>query len=414
MSHARTAFLSSGACLSGVLFSVLFGSVNRFGELFGYGAAIGVFMGGGAIAVLLIPLVYYLLNRFRPSLWGRYHLPLVAAALLTSLLCVIAFGVDTSESTAPKIVAVAICLPLTEAGIATISYICYSVNVRLLGEDRCGFMRRAVMCGIGFLLCAGISALPLLGLNFASVGYGLGCLILVESGAFYFSSVSVLPRFRRKLPVVVTFKTIREGFMRKPRKKGLFLFLSALCIVSAVSLLIGFSDTFCSSFELASYVPLVTATAMAMAGTVFYALAFKKKFGHKATAVNGAIACAVTGALVPVTLFAPLPNYLLSIVIGGVFTVVAALAGMIFGSVSATEKSLELKTAGGIRFCMRIALLIFGLSAGLSLACVTSLVSVFVGRILYPSFAAVLVLVSGIFAVTAQTGGDKAQKEEKR
>lgn len=413
LSDTRTTLLCSGACLSGVLFSAALGCVDRFGELFGFGAAIAVLAGSGVVSVFLIPIVYYLLNRFKPTLWGRYHLPLVITALAAALTCALAFGVDSSKSTASKIVSVGICLPLTEVGLATISYICYSVNVRLLGEERCGFKRRAIMCGVGFLLGAAVSSLPLFGLDFTSVGYGLGCLILSVCGVFYFSSVGVLPRFRRKLPMTVTLKTIRCGFLKKPSEKGLWLFLSALFAASAVSLVSGFLHSFCSSLGLADYVPLLTVAAMSVSGTFFYALAYKKSLRPKASAVCGAVSCALAVALLPVILLAPVPNYLMSLIIGAVFTIVAALIGMILGSVSASERTLASGAAGGIRFCKRIALIILGLSLGLSLACVVSLAGAYVGRILFLSFAAALSLISGVFAVLAVTRGARSQKEDK-
>ena len=71
LSDTRTTLLCSGACLSGVLFSAALGCVDRFGELFGFGAAIAVLAGSGVVSVFLIPIVYYLLNRFKPTLWGR-------------------------------------------------------------------------------------------------------------------------------------------------------------------------------------------------------------------------------------------------------------------------------------------------------------------------------------------------------
>ena len=413
ISEARTTLLSSGACLSGVLFSVALGCVGRFGELFGFGAAIGVLAGSGVVSVMLIPLVYYLLNRFKPSLWGRYHLPLAVITLASALTLALAFGVDVSRGTAAKVVTVCICLPLAETGLAAITYICYSVNVRLFGEERCGFKRRTAMCGVGFLLGVGISSLPLFGLDFTSVGYGLGCLVLAVGGVFYFSSVSVLPRFRRKLPTIATFQTIREGFLKKPTVKGLMLFFSVLAAVSAVSLILGFFGAFCESFELAGYVPLLSAAAMSVAGTLFYALAYKKNLRFKCAVACGSSACIVVAALIPTIILAPLPSYLLSIIVGAVFTVAAALVGMVLGVASSSEKTLTARPAGGIRFCLRIALIILGLSLGLSLACVVSLVGGFVGTVLFLSFAAALALASGVFAVIAGTKEERVQKEDK-
>lgn len=389
-SKARTTLLVLSAGFSGVLFGLGLMYVSRIGALIGYGGAIGVILGSALFAAVLMPVMYFAINRFGIGLWGRYHFALALVTIVTSLCLVLCYDIGEELHTAGKIVTLCVCMPLSILGLMSLQYIFFSVNVRILGEERGGFKLMSLSFIVGLVVSAMICLLPVFGLGEGSPGYGIGCLVLLSGCVFYFSSVRFLPRFARPLPAKVTMQSIKELFLKKPSSRLVFACVAYGATIAAAGLMLGFLPRLTDGFMQAEYVPQITALAAVAAGFISFALAHMIRprtmvsvIGATASVI-GAAALAVPPIVIPET------GYILSLTVGIAYAVIGVGIGLSLSALKIMLKDFVSDKQGGVRYCLGAMLICVSLGIGGALSALCSLFSPRIGMIVLPAVCAVL------------------------
>ena len=409
-SKFRTALLACGACFSGVVLGLSLNAVTHLGGLIGFGGALGVLLGSAMLSALAMPFIYFIVNRVGVGLWGRYHFLLALTVLVTAFCLAMSFAVGESWHRAAQYVVLCVCMPLALSGIMALEYIFFSVNVRLLGEKRCGFAVTCVEFVLGVLIGAAVSLMPFFGSGSDSVGYALGCLVLAVGCLFYFASVGYLPRFVRPLSVKVTFPLLKEMFLKKPSHKAVFSAVALFSVLAASGLMLGYLPQYVSGFLLAGYVTPVIALLSVLAATAAFALFRRFKAPSAVSIAGSCVAVLAMTAIAVLTLTLPLEGYVLSLVLGASLCVGGFGIGMSVSALTRCLKEATDGTAAGVKFCLGIMTVCFSLGVGAALAAACCLFSVGVAVTIAP-FACAALGVSSLVLSALLSAREKKRKE---
>lgn len=191
----------------------------------------------------VLPVVYAVIHRYNPLFFGRYHLAMPVAGMMSGLFFVLVFGADNG---APSHVCACVL-----GGIAflacwtTYRYTAFSVRVRLIGDDLVKPSKTTALfsffgaaAAVGTLYGFYVYNAATMFVNSAYV-FAAACIILCFTQ--YLATYSEIPKLGGKkiISFKSSFKEFLTAFTARPYTSST-LFLSALIAIAATAIGYGF------------------------------------------------------------------------------------------------------------------------------------------------------------------------------
>lgn len=255
----------------------------------------------GMLAVFAVmPLVYTLLHRRDPLLFGRYHLAMPLAALLAALFFVMTFGATADLPYVPRVCLMFFSMTIFTCMLSVYRYCSFSVCARLSSDASIGVsVQYELFCILGAAAAMGAYA----GFAhfdsetaFLNTAYVVGGASVFLSVFQYLTTFYGIPRLggKRSITVKGAFGKLLGGL----RKRAYFSSLLSESGFALLAALTAYSAFFL--FE-RGFIGVVAVTVVSYAAGGF--IASRKLRLDRAAAIAVQIVCAMLGAALPAIVF---------------------------------------------------------------------------------------------------------------
>lgn len=399
----KTVLLNSGGLLYSAwfCFALLFSA--RISTLIGRTAAVIATPCCTLLAAALVPLAYLAVNKTRSSFWGRYHCVLAATVLIMSLCCAALWNISETWVYGAKVAVSCLCMTALGLGAILLTYIMYSVNARLMGdENKSGLYKNSFQVG-GFVIGFALTLLSFYGFSVGDTGYVLACLILAVGGALYFAGVSYIPRFMRPLTRKVTLSSTVKAFFKKPDAVSACSFIAyflanALCVV-----FFAFIQPLSAQYGFAANTFVALLSCAVLSGLIAYFWGVRRRLGEYATLV-GSILCVLSClAFVLVSRLVALSLFQMQLTMAAVCAACGFGSGlMLSGCAVRTDKVFKSgKYTPGIFICLKGMVLLAAMGLGIAVCAVLLFIPDF-KDIVFVSVLALLGVTAAVMSLIAK------------
>lgn len=364
----KTVLLNSGGLLYSVWFCFALIFASRISQLVGITAALITVPLCCVAAAALVPLAYFIVNKNKSKFWGRYHFILAAAVLIMALCCATLWSAESGWAYGAKITAACISMLLLGVCAVLLTYVMYSVNARLGGEEsKPGGFKTAFQTA-GFIIGFGLTVLCLRGFALDGAGYLLSCLILAVGGALYFASVSYIPRFMRPLTRKVSLKGTFAAFFKRPTVQSSLSFISYFAANALTVISYGFISRLCSLHGFYSSTSIAVLSAAVAAGLISYVWGIKKRFTEYAAVTGGVGVAAAAAALAVLPLIVQLSTLDLQLCLAGLYALIGFGAGLTLSAATVKTDKLKDNYSVGVFICLKGMTLLCAMGLGIALS----------------------------------------------